>query len=121
MKESLQFEDDVARMFKNLRDTTGGIIILLHHLTKESESKWNKAEGYEPKLIHIRGSSRISDFANQVLLLHRPDHYDDLVEIAKMAGKNIHGAFQVDVAANRDGEEKKIQFKHELAFCHFSE
>ena len=96
---------------------------MLHHLTKESESKWNKDSGYEPKLTHIRGSSRISDFANQVILLHRPDNYDDLIEQARMQGKldKIDGLFIVDIAANRDGEMNKISFDHNIKHCWFNE
>src|SRR3990172_5187035 len=114
-------EDDIARMLKGLRDSTEGIIIALHHLTKESESKWNKEVGYEPKINHIRGSSRIADFANQVILLHRPDHYDDLRQMAANAGKSIDGMFQVDIAANRDGEERKIIMNHDIKYCMFYE
>ncbi|MEO7399055.1 MAG: DnaB-like helicase C-terminal domain-containing protein, partial [Ilumatobacteraceae bacterium] len=121
IENSNLYEDDIARMLKNLRDITGGIIIFLHHLTKESESKWNKETAYEPKTTHIRGSSRIADFSNQILLLHRPDHYSDLVEEAKAKGLDIKGIFQVDVAANRDGSEEKIIFRHQIQHCLFEE
>lgn len=117
------FEDDVARIIKNLRDKTKGTIFLLHHLTKESESKWNKDSGYEPKIGHIRGSSRIVDFANQVVLLHRPDNYPDLVEIAKMnsALHKIQGLFITTVAANRDGEMGEVHSTHNIKYCQFEE
>jgi len=123
ISDSNLFEDDVARSIKNLRDNTKGTIFLVHHLTKESESKWNKESGYEPKITHIRGSSRIVDFANQVLLLHRPDNYEDLVSVARVSGKEdqIRGLFIVDVAANRDGETGRIMMKHELQYCIFKE
>lgn len=119
----VQFEDDVARMLKQCRDETEGIIIMLHHLTKESESKWNKDSGYEPKVTHIRGSSRLVDLANQVILLHRPDQYPDLVEQAINAGKGdqIRGLFVVDVALNREGSSEKIIMRHQLAFSQFEE
>jgi replicative DNA helicase len=121
--DQLAFEDDVARMFKSLRDSTNSTIIAVHHLTKESESKWNKEGGYEPKINHIRGSSRIADFANQVILLHRPDNYDDLMQEAKAHGKEkqIKGLFIVDVAANRDGDAGKVIMRHELQYCMFHE
>lgn len=123
INEQTAFEDDVARIIKNLRDKTKATIFLLHHLTKESESKWNKESGYEPRLTHIRGSSRVSDFANQVWLLHRPDNYEDLVEMAKINGQlsKIQGLFIVDVAANRDGEMGKIAFDHTIKYCQFDE
>lgn len=123
INEQTAFEDDVARIVKNLRDKTKSTIFMLHHLTKESESKWNKESGYEPKMTHIRGSSRIVDFANQVILLHRPDNYDDLVEMAKINGQinKIKGLFVIDVAANRDGEINKIACDHNIKYCVFNE
>lgn len=123
LNDSLQFEDDVARMFKSLRDSTNSTIFAVHHLTKESESKWNKEAGYEPKINHIRGSSRIADFANQVILLHRPDNYDDIMEEARRAGKEkqLRGLFIVDIAANRDGDTGKIIMRHDIAHCFFHE
>lgn len=123
INEQTAFEDDVARIIKSLRDKTKGTIFLLHHLTKESESKWNKESGYEPKLTHIRGSSRISDFANQVVLLHRPDNYPDLVELASRNNSlaKINGLFLIDVAANRDGETGIIHSTHNIKYCWFEE
>jgi replicative DNA helicase len=110
-------------MFKALRDSTNSTIFAVHHLTKESESKWNKEAGYEPKINHIRGSSRIADFANQVILLHRPDNYDDIMEEARRAGKEkqLRGLFIVDIAANRDGDTGKIIMRHDIAHCFFHE
>lgn len=123
MAGDLAFEDDVSRILKGIRDETGATILLLHHLTKESESKWNKEDGYEPKVAHIRGSSRIVDFANQVLLLHRPDHYKDLMEEAKAKGLDniVKGLFIADVALNRHGDALKIKYKHNIKFCQFKE
>jgi replicative DNA helicase len=121
INDSIAFDDDVARMLKNLRDKTGGMINVLHHLTKESESKWNKDMGYEPKTTHIRGSSRIADFSNMVVLLHRPDHYKDLVEEARLAGADINGRFIVNISENRDGESDRIVMNHKIQYCHFSE
>jgi len=121
IKDAIACDDDMARMLKTCRDNTGGIIFVLHHLTKESESKWNKETGYEPRTTHIRGSSRIADFSNQVILLHRPDHYKDLVEEAKAQKVDISGKFVVNIAENRDGESDRIVMNHKIQFCKFSE
>ena len=116
-------EGDIARVIKATRDKTNGTIIALHHLTKEADSKWNKDAGYEPKLTHIRGNKRLIDFANQVILLHRPDAYPDLVEMAEGSGQlsDIEGLFVMIVAANRNGDTGQILFKHDLKHSTFTE
>lgn len=119
--DQLASDDDMARMLKTLRDNTGGLIFVVHHLTKESESKWNKDAGYEPKTTHVRGSSRIVDFSNQVILLHRPDHYPDLVEQARAMNQHIEGKFVVNIAENRDGDSARIIMNHKIQYCNFSE
>jgi replicative DNA helicase len=123
MKNDLQSEDDISRMLKDLRDKTGGLIIPLHHLSKESEGKFNSTEMYRPKVTHIRGSSRIVDYANQVILLHRPEHYPDVVKHYRKEGKFelIDKLFTVDVALNRSGSMDLIDFKHELQYSNFKE
>ncbi len=123
LKNDNQNEDDIARMLKDLRDKTGGLIIVLHHLTKESEGKFNSTELYRPKVTHIRGSSRIVDYANQVVLLHRPEHYPDVVKHFRKEGKFdlIDKLFNVDVALNRSGATDVIDFRHELGYSSFKE
>jgi len=118
-----QNEDDISRMLKDLRDKSKGIVFLLHHMTKESESKFNITEMYKPKVNHIRGSSRLVDFANIVLLLHRPEHYPDIVKY--YTNKNefqvIDKLMEVDCALNRNGQMDVIHYRHELQFSDFTE
>jgi len=122
-KHDLQNEDDIARMLKDLRDKTGGLIIVLHHLSKESESKFNVTEMYRPKVTHIRGSSRLVDFANKVLLLHRPEMYADVVKHYTKAGKQhlIENLMEINCALNRNGDTGIIDFNHQLEFSNFQE
>lgn len=123
INDTLAYEDDLARMMKNLRDSTQGTIFALHHLTKETESKWNKETGYTPKLRDVRGSSRILDFSNQAILLHRPGFYKDLVEEARKIGKEqaLKEAFEVIIDMNRHGDTGDILLKHEIQYCNFNE
>jgi len=116
-------DDEVARMLKDLRDKTGALIIVLHHLSKESEGKFNVTEMYAPKVTHIRGSSRIVDFANKVMLLHRPEMYRDVVKHFEKEGKGhlVHGRMEVNIALNRNGETGIIDLKHHLAYCNFED
>jgi replicative DNA helicase len=123
IKEQTSFEDDIARELVKLRDKTNGIIILLHHLTKEVDNKWNKDAGYEPRLSFIRGSKRLVDCPNQVVLLHRPDFFEDLMEEATASNRldEIEGLFVVMLESVRDGNKGKIIMKHEIKYSHFYE
>jgi len=123
MNMSTEFEDDLSRKLKYLRDQTGSTIFAVHHLTKESESKFNKNTSYEPKITHIRGSSRLVDFANQVILLHRPGHYPDILEEERLRDNEEYckKLFIVDIALNRSGKTRQIAFDHELECCKFTE
>jgi replicative DNA helicase len=100
-----------------LRDKTNGIIILIHHLTKEVDSKWNKETGYEPKLAHIRGSKRLVDCPNQIILLHRPDFYSDLVA----EDASCVGLFLAFLEVNRDGKTGVIKYQHQIDYSIFTE
>ena len=122
-KNDNQNDDDIARMLKDLRDKTGALIIVLHHLSKESEGKFNVTELYRPKVTHIRGSSRIVDFANKVLLMHRPEMYKDVVKHFEKEGKGhlIHGLLELDCALNRNGDTGVIDFRHHLEYCNFED
>jgi len=116
-KDSVQFEDLIAKSLVELRDKTNGIIILIHHLTKETESKWNKETGYVPKLVHIRGSKRLVDCPNQIILLHRPDAYPDLLA----EDPSCKGLFIAQLEVNRDGKTGKILYDHQIEFSYFKE
>jgi replicative DNA helicase len=120
-KNEVQNDNDVSRMLKDLRDKTGALIIVLHHLSKESEGKFNITEQYAPKVSHIRGSSRLADFSNKVLLLHRPEMYRDVVKYFENEGKGdlIHGRMEVNCALNRNGNTGIIDFRHDIAYCNF--
>lgn len=123
LKNEVQNDDDISRMIKDLRDKTGALIILLHHLSKESEGKFNISEQYAPKVTHIRGSSRISDFANKVLLLHRPEMYRDVVKHYEKEGKIhlIEGRIEINCALNRNGDTGIIDLKHQIEYCNFAD
>lgn len=123
LKDQTQFEDDVARCLVDLRDKTNGTIILLHHLTKETDNKWNKESGYEPRLSYIRGSKRLVDCPNQIILLHRPDFFEDLVSEAKAMNRlsDIKGLFLVMLEINRDGKTGIITMKHLIEYSYFYE
>lgn len=118
----IQHEDRVAKRLVQLRDELDPCIIALHHLSKESESRWQKENFFRPNVSHVRGSSRISDYANQVWLLHRPGAYKELypqVEPEKLAA--FRKSFLLDVALTRDGESGEVQMVHDLGCSQFHE
>lgn len=123
IKDPIANDDDMSRIFKNLRDSTKGTIILLHHLKKSSEARNNRSNGYEPIIEDVRGTSRLMDYANQVILLHRYDHYNDLMEAAQKENRleELKGLFIVNCAINRSSQNGKMLFRHDIAHSRFEE
>lgn len=118
----IQNDDLIAKRMVNMRDSMDLCILPIHHLSKESESKYSKDDNYKPKPTHVRGSSRLVDYANELLLLHRPGHYKDLKDkFSPDEWAKIQDKFEVDVPINRDGPEGEIIFRHELATSTFEE
>ena len=119
-------EDKVAVKIRNimdaaLEDEQQCVIIFLHHMTKEMESKANSLEAYRPKLSHIKGSSRFTDIASNIILLNKPGMHKDLLKrqatlpnvkcvysdnsIKPVPRKKLLEAMIIaEVAKNRDGE-----------------
>jgi len=118
----IQNDDLIAKRMVNMRDSMDLCIMPIHHLSKESESRYSKEELYKPKATYVRGSSRLVDYANELLLLHRPGHYKDLKDrFSPTEWEKIQDKFEVDVPINRDGPEGEIVFRHNLATSTFEE
>ena len=116
-RTDIQNEDEIAKRMVQMRDELDLCIIPVHHLSKESESRFNKDDLYRPKVTHVRGSSRLVDYSNELLLLHRPGHYKDLADVyGPQKWAEIQDKFLCDVPINRDGPEGEINFRHEI-FC----
>ena len=99
----------VAKAFVRIRDKTGSLIFILHHLTKDASSDNNLETGYMPRSQHVRGSGRIQDYSNQIWLLHRPSFYKDLMlqlskTVTKSEYQRLKKLFLIDVHLNRHGE-----------------
>lgn len=128
-----EIDDHIAKTIVEIKDRTKALIIPIHHMTKEMEKEDRLRDAYRPRLEHLKGSTRIQDYANKVVLFHRPGHYDDLVkrEEAKGTiqlnngkfnrGEVIRKLFIAEVALNRNGEKGVIRFLHKLQFCQFKE
>jgi hypothetical protein len=70
-----QHDDHMAAEFVDIRDQTDSLIFLLHHLSKTSATRWNKMQLFEPEVTDVRGSNRLSDYVNTLLMPHRYEMY----------------------------------------------
>jgi replicative DNA helicase len=107
-----------------MRDRTGSIIFLLHHMTKAQAEAIELA--YMPQLKFVRGSGRVLDYVNQVWLLHRPNFYRDLMEELKKGleldeMKQVEQMFLIDIALNRSGDTGTIRINHNIKISRFYE
>jgi len=125
-KHQLENDDLIAKKLVELRDYTKGIIIVIHHVTKESQNKKRMTEGYRLRDSDVRGSSRIADYANQVILMNRPSLFPDLKIAEKLrVSKEKYNVFEhliiLDVTKNRESELGLIRYLENLKYCKFNE
>jgi replicative DNA helicase len=120
--DDLRFENETAAGLVGMRQETGALILPIHHLSKESESHYNKAQLYEPQTKHLRGSNKWADSVNALMLLHRPDHYQQLEELLGAARwKQLQGKMLVNVPISRAGPRGEVSMKYDLSNCRFEE
>jgi hypothetical protein len=105
-----------------MRQESHALILPIHHLSKESESHFNKADLFEPQTKHLRGSNKWADSVNALMLAHRPDHYPQLEEILGTNRWNeLKGKMLIKVPISRAGPAGKISMKYDLSTCRFEE
>lgn len=80
-KNSNEADDYISGKYVDIRDATGGLIFIVHHLTKEQLNKLNVNDGYRPREENVRGSSRIIDYANTLILGNFIPKHKDLIQI----------------------------------------
>jgi replicative DNA helicase len=118
----LQFENETAAALVAMRQESHALILPIHHLSKESESHFNKADLFEPQTKHLRGSNKWADSVNALMLAHRPDHYPQLEEILGTNRWNeLKGKMLIKVPISRAGPAGKISMKYDLSTCRFEE
>ena len=79
-KNGNEKDDYIAGKIVELRDITGALIVVIHHMTKEVRSQGSEKDAFRPREEMIRGSSRIVDYANIVFLSNLPVKYEGLRE-----------------------------------------
>jgi len=134
-KNQNDVDEYVAKQIVQIREDTKALIIPIHHLSKEHGTRSNLKNGYAPKIEDVRGSSRIPDYSNQVLLVHKPSNFKDLMIQEEMKGtytsaksgntidraKTLEKLILLDVAKNRDDTQKVIRYESNLGLCRFRE
>jgi len=121
-KEEADKDPAIPKEIKKIRDRTGSVIFLLHHMTKAQSEAIEVA--YMPQLKFVRGSGRVLDYVNQVWLLHRPGFYRDLTDelkkgLDKEQMEQITKMFLVDVALNRSGDTGTVRISHNIKMSQF--
>lgn len=117
-----QHDNHVAAQLKELRDMTEACLFIVHHMSKSSDDPRNAESLFRPSPKDVRGSARIVDYCNLLLILHRPTQH--AANEAKMSpdqwAKLLH-KMKVDVARSRSGGVAEINLDHKLECCRFSE
>lgn len=80
---SVQRDDHIANELVEIKSETGALLIVIHHLSKETDNAINIKNGYRPVEKNIRGSARIIDYADISLLINKPSKYQDLLAMYK--------------------------------------
>ena len=121
-RDEVAHDNYVASSLVQMRDNTDALIFLVHHLSKESESHWNKADGYEPHTKNLRGSNKWADSLNALILLHRVAAYEQLREqFSEEEWRDLQKRILVKVPISRDSGTLRINMYHDLACCKFDE
>lgn len=120
--DELRHDNEVASSLVDMRDKTGALIFLLHHLSKESESHHNKKDAFEPNTKHLRGSNKWADCLNSLILVHRPAAYPELQEsFFSEKWNELQDEMLIKVPITREGSPTRLMMKHKLECCQFVE
>lgn len=102
-----------AHTLKRLAKSLNCPVLCLAQLNRENEQRSNK----KPRLSDLRETGAAEQDADGVLLLHRPDYYDE----DKEAGKGGPSLMEVHVAKNRHGDTGKVDLSYYKATNIFRE
>lgn len=121
---ALDKDDAIAMGVKHIFDDTKDFkrsIFCLHHYTKEYWDKDNIKVGYRTTMAKLKGSTRLTDVATQVLLLERCDVHPDLVTQYKGYEDVLKALFLIDTVKNRDGNLGVVRYFCNLTYTLFME
>ena len=101
-KSDTQRDDYVMAQISLLRQTTGALIILLHHFNDDQQNKDNLSIAYKPILKHLKGSEAFRRIAVTTILINYPKKYADLMALYKGYESILQYMYILDFAANRN-------------------
>lgn len=118
----VQNDNNTASGLKMLRDETGALVFVLHHLSKSSEHFSRKADHFEPNASDVRGSARIADYCNTMLLMHRVSEFKQLrSQFTEEQWEELKSRLLLKAETVRDSPGCSIKFEHQLNICRFKE
>ena len=118
--------DYIGATILNIKRSTHGLVIPIHHYNDEASQKAELINGYRPRLINLKGTEVWRRISYQNLLINRPSYYKDLMSDYKGDQAEIlKYLFIMDVSTNRAhkelDEDSIIRFWAETNYCIFTE
>ena len=118
--------DYIGGEILNIKRSTHGLIIPVHHFNDEASAKSELPNGYRPRIVNMKGTEVWRRISFQILLILYPRYYKDLVAQYSGDSKDIlTSEWIMDVATNRAhkevDEESLIRFFVEPDYCLFEE
>jgi hypothetical protein len=110
----------IADMYK-YHEEVEPLVIFLHHMNKDQISKFNLDQAYRPTIENIKGSGRIYDIAETVVLLNRPGAYDMLLNEFPNQKEFLQDMFIGDIVKNTRGSIGLVRFWVNIAYGIFEE
>ncbi len=98
----------MSRRFKVMAKALGVPVLVLSQLNRNAEGR----EDHRPRMADLRESGAIEQDADMVLLLHRPEYYDE---------NDQPGTAELIVAKNRNGQAGKFQLRFDGSQTRFSD
>lgn len=126
LADTIEDDNKVSKLYATIRDETKSLIFVLHHLTTKGNQLFNVENGYEPNKEMVRGSTRIIDYCNALVLLHRPDFFMDLMQKLKLECtpeeyNAIKSLFLGIVPINREGGTGYFRLQHNIKYNQFTQ
>jgi replicative DNA helicase len=98
--------DYIYSVILNIRQSTHGLIIPIHHYNEEQMDKSELVNGYRPRMQNLKGTEAAGRTANQILLTLYPRAFKDLLNQYSGQQKEILShTWILDAAGNRESAE----------------
>jgi len=95
-------DDFIMKNISEMRKTTKGLIIPIHHFNDAQQSELNIKNAYRPVLKHLKGSEAYRRVPTIILLVNKPGEYSDILNLYPDR-EELRYLFITDLVKNRDG------------------